>query len=147
MTTFRAPEKAILSKEQLAAFQSSNTYAKITSYIEVLNNAVVGCKLTDECSQSQVRWGPLWHLRFSFRLFHRADCLPVRGVFARIIKGVAALIEVLDRVEALAGETPPVDNAASRFGNPAFKTFYDKVQQARERWGFCPYDFSEDQER
>lgn len=55
MTTFRAPEKAILSKEQLSAFPSSNTYAKITSYLEVLNSAVVGCKLTDECSQSQVR--------------------------------------------------------------------------------------------
>jgi serine/threonine-protein phosphatase 2A activator len=41
------------------------------------------------------------------------------------------LIEVLDRVEALAKETPPVDNATSRFGNPAFKTFYDKVQQVR----------------
>jgi len=37
---------------------------------------------------------------------------------------------VLDRVEALARETPAVDNATSRFGNPAFKTFYDKVQQA-----------------
>jgi serine/threonine-protein phosphatase 2A activator len=35
-------------------------------------------------------------------------------------------------VEVLAKETPPVDNAASRFGNPAFKTFYDKVQQARD---------------
>ncbi|KAH9984857.1 hypothetical protein BJV77DRAFT_1035521 [Russula vinacea] len=97
MTTFRALEKGILSKEQLSAFQSSNTYAKLTSYIEVLNSAVVGCKLTDECTQSQ---------------------------------GVEALIEVLDRVEALAKETPPVDNEASRFGNPAFKTFYDKVQQA-----------------
>jgi hypothetical protein len=39
---------------------------------------------------------------------------------------------VLDRVEALVNETPPVDNAASRFGNPAFKTFYDKVQQVRD---------------
>lgn len=55
MTTFRALEKGILSKEQLSAFQSSNTYAKLTSYIEVLNSAVVGCKLTDECTQSQVR--------------------------------------------------------------------------------------------
>lgn len=55
MTSFRALEKAILSPEQLAAFQSSKTYAKVTSYIEALNNAVVGYKLTDECSQSQVR--------------------------------------------------------------------------------------------
>jgi serine/threonine-protein phosphatase 2A activator len=46
------------------------------------------------------------------------------------------LIEVLDRVEALAKETPPVDNAASRFGNPAFRTFYDKVQQVRETMDF-----------
>jgi len=41
---------------------------------------------------------------------------------------------VLDRVEVLAKETPPVDNAASRFGNPAFKTFYDKVQQVRSEF-------------
>ncbi|KAF8497407.1 Phosphotyrosyl phosphatase activator [Russula emetica] len=101
MTTFRALEKAILSKEQLAAFQSSKTCAKVTSYIEVLNNAVIGRKLTDECTQSG---------------------------------GVVALIEVLDRVEALAKETPPVDNATSRFGNPAFRTFYDKVLQAAPRF-------------
>ncbi len=46
------------------------------------------------------------------------------------------MIEVLDRVEALAKETPPVDNATSRFGNPAFRTFYDKVQQVRETMEF-----------
>lgn len=58
MTTFRALEKAILTKEQLTAFQSSKTCAKVTSYIEVLNNAVVGRKLTDECTQSEVRRAP-----------------------------------------------------------------------------------------
>ena len=46
------------------------------------------------------------------------------------------MIEVLDRVEALAKETPPVDNATSRFGNPAFRTFYDKVQEVRGNDGF-----------
>ena len=55
MSSFRVLEKAILTKEQLASFQSSKAYAKVTSYIETLNNAVVGCKLTDECAQSQVR--------------------------------------------------------------------------------------------
>jgi hypothetical protein len=55
MTSFRPLEKAILSKEQLDAFRSSKTYVKVTSYIETLNNAVVGSKLTDECAQSQVR--------------------------------------------------------------------------------------------
>ncbi|KAI0298346.1 Phosphotyrosyl phosphatase activator [Multifurca ochricompacta] len=100
MTSFRPLQKAILTKEQLVAFQSSRTYEIITSYIETLNGAVVGVKLTDECTQSP---------------------------------GVTALVVVLDRVEALARETPPVDNAASRFGNPAFKTFYDKVQEAAPR--------------
>ncbi|PCH37425.1 Phosphotyrosyl phosphatase activator [Wolfiporia cocos MD-104 SS10] len=44
--------------------------------------------------------------------------------------GVKAIFEILDRVEQLAKDTPPVDNKASRFGNPAFRTFYDKVAEA-----------------
>ena len=33
-----------------------------------------------------------------------------------------------------------MDNAASRFGNPAFKTFYDKVQQVRTiLFSFSPH--------
>ena len=31
---------------------------------------------------------------------------------------------------SIAKETPAVDNSGSRFGNPAFKTFYDKVKTA-----------------
>lgn len=42
-----------------------------------------------------------------------------------------AVLSVLERVEDLAKATPPVDNKASRFGNPAFRTFYDKVQEVR----------------
>ncbi len=55
MTSFQPLQKAILTKEQLEAFQASNTYASITSYLEALNNSVVGVKLTDECAASQVR--------------------------------------------------------------------------------------------
>ena len=39
---------------------------------------------------------------------------------------------MLDEVEEIAKSIPPVDNSASRFGNPAFKTFYDKVQDVRD---------------
>ena len=46
-------------------------------------------------------------------------------------QGVEAVIHVLDRVEETAKGIPPVDNKASRFGNPAFKTFYDKVTEVR----------------
>lgn len=35
----------------------------------------------------------------------------------------------MDEVEQLVREIPPVDNAKSRFGNPAFQTFYDRLAE------------------
>ncbi|KAF9461796.1 Phosphotyrosyl phosphatase activator [Collybia nuda] len=43
--------------------------------------------------------------------------------------GVVAILEMLDEVEEVANNTPPVENSASRFGNPAFRTFYDKISE------------------
>lgn len=57
MMSFQVPRKAILSKEQLEYFQKSKTHDDIVSHIETLNNAVVGSKLNDECSQSEVSIG------------------------------------------------------------------------------------------
>jgi len=37
------------------------------------------------------------------------------------------LISILDTILDIAKATPPVDNKLSRFGNPAFKEFYDRV--------------------
>lgn len=42
----------------------------------------------------------------------------------------SSLLALLEEIDAIALTTPPVDNAGSRFGNPAFKEFYDKVQAA-----------------
>ncbi|KAG9027122.1 Serine/threonine-protein phosphatase 2A activator 2 [Tulasnella sp. JGI-2019a] len=42
---------------------------------------------------------------------------------------IGAIMHVLDQVDGLAKATPPVENSASRFGNPAFRTFYDKVSE------------------
>lgn len=53
-TPYNPPRKYILSKEQLEAFQISKTYQDIISYIETLNESVVGVKLTDECDESAV---------------------------------------------------------------------------------------------
>lgn len=47
-------------------------------------------------------------------------------------KGVTAVLDVLDKIAQIAKDIPPVDNAASRFGNPAFRTFYDKVSEVRK---------------
>ncbi|CAO1621073.1 unnamed protein product [Parajaminaea phylloscopi] len=41
---------------------------------------------------------------------------------------VQSILDVLDRVDQLVSETPPVENAASRFGNPAFRDFYRKLK-------------------
>ncbi|KAJ7460699.1 Phosphotyrosyl phosphatase activator [Mycena latifolia] len=43
--------------------------------------------------------------------------------------GVTAVLGVLGAVEEAAHAIPPVENAASRFGNPAFRTFYDRVSE------------------
>ncbi|PPQ79012.1 hypothetical protein CVT25_002321 [Psilocybe cyanescens] len=50
--SYQVPRKAILSKEQLQYFQESKTHQDIVSYIETLNDAVIGSKLTDDCSMS-----------------------------------------------------------------------------------------------
>lgn len=47
---------------------------------------------------------------------------------------------MLDEVEEIAKSIPPVDNSASRFGNPAFKTFYDKVQEVSLSTSFLSSD-------
>jgi serine/threonine-protein phosphatase 2A activator len=52
--SYHVPRKCILSKEQLQHFQESQTHKDIVSYIETLNNALIGSKLTDECSMSPV---------------------------------------------------------------------------------------------
>ncbi|KAJ7151700.1 Phosphotyrosyl phosphatase activator [Mycena filopes] len=91
---FQIPSKAILTPSQLEYFQTSSTHTDILTYINALNDSVVGVKLSAECSQSP---------------------------------GITAVLAVLDAVEAAAHDIPPVENAASRFGNPAFRTFYDRV--------------------
>lgn len=42
---------------------------------------------------------------------------------------IQKIVQMLDEVLDTAKSIPPVDNAASRFGNPAFKTFYDRVKE------------------
>lgn len=44
-------------------------------------------------------------------------------------------------------DTPPVENGKSRFGNPAFRTFYDRVNEVRI-WSLlhkCAFPMSADQ--
>ncbi|KAK7040597.1 Serine/threonine-protein phosphatase 2A activator [Favolaschia claudopus] len=88
---FQKPTKAILTPAQLEYFQTCPTHNQILDYIGVLNDAVVGVKLSADCQQSD---------------------------------GATAVLKILDEVEATARAIPPVENAASRFGNPACALFH-----------------------
>lgn len=55
MSTYISPRKVILTKEQLDLFHASKTHELIVSYVNALNESIVGVKLTDECTESPVR--------------------------------------------------------------------------------------------
>jgi serine/threonine-protein phosphatase 2A activator len=44
-------------------------------------------------------------------------------------QNVTDLLQVLERIKEIAHSHPPVDNKASRFGNPGFREFYDHLDQ------------------
>ena len=47
------------------------------------------------------------------------------------------MLDILDDISAMAHSIPPVDNKLSRFGNPAFRTFYDKVSEVIASCNMC----------
>jgi serine/threonine-protein phosphatase 2A activator len=124
-TSYRAPTKRILSAAQLQAFQSSQTHEDIVTFIEECNDAVRNVKLSEAGEPSEVgaRCG-------KSTLFDTAADKLASNCQQQPVKSILA---ILDEVEAIAASTPPVDNSLSRFGNPAFKDFYDKLQAASPR--------------
>lgn len=55
--SFEPPTKEILTPQQLEQFQQSQTHSQILAYIQRLNEAVVGVKLQDPCTESDVSDG------------------------------------------------------------------------------------------
>ena len=47
---------------------------------------------------------------------------------------IIKLLSILDAVEALILQNPPVDQGTSRFGNPAFRAFVDSVSASSTSW-------------
>ncbi|KAK4054625.1 Serine/threonine-protein phosphatase 2A activator 2 [Microbotryomycetes sp. JL221] len=95
------PQKRIISRAHLQAFIESSTHKDLCTFVQELNDSVIGVKLTDEVQLSPV---------------------------------AEALCDILNKVEQVIKQTPPVDNGKSRFGNPAFKQFYDKVAESATQW-------------
>jgi hypothetical protein len=54
-TSDSLPRKRILSPAHLAAFKESDTYKDIVGFVEELNGAIVGKKLSDAKADSPVR--------------------------------------------------------------------------------------------
>lgn len=53
-SSYHAPRKVILTKENLEAFQESKTHAYVVDYIKTLNDSTLGVKLLDDCPASPV---------------------------------------------------------------------------------------------
>jgi serine/threonine-protein phosphatase 2A activator len=62
---YSPPQKLILTPAQLAYFQDSETYKSIIGYIEILNQAILSCKLTDECPEGEVGGPQLLFQRYT----------------------------------------------------------------------------------
>jgi len=120
------PTKRIVSKAHLDVWLSSATHSDVVAFVEELNESVVGVKLTDDLPSSPVRPRPS-HPRPS------SSPSPLTKAAPPLCRSQAvdALVSVLEAVEQLYHDTPPVDNGGSRFGNPAFRDFYDKVASVR----------------
>lgn len=106
------PAKRIVSPAHLRRFLDSDTHAQLTRFIEQLNAAITAVKLTDQIPESPVCAAPLRASLSSFQ-------------------AVQQLLGVLEAVHQITLAIPPVDNGKSRFGNPAFRDFYDEVQRVR----------------
>lgn len=114
--SFEIPTKYILSSDQLEDFQNSQTHADIVTFIEQLNESVISVKLTDDVEVT-VR-SLFFVLKSAAEARHTAQ-----------EQRIDSILNILEQVQSIASQTPPVDNKASRFGNPAFRTFHDKVEQ------------------
>jgi serine/threonine-protein phosphatase 2A activator len=110
------PIKRIISTHNLQQFIASQTYTDLIDFITRLNNSIINVKLSDQIPQSLVCQHFLYLV------------LTLELTWSERIKVIDQLLAILDKVEIIIQQTPPIDNGQSRFGNPAFRTFYDTLK-------------------
>ncbi|KAK9453913.1 hypothetical protein V1511DRAFT_489342 [Dipodascopsis uninucleata] len=103
---FKVPQKRLLTNDDLEVFLTSDTYTDIITFIEDLSNSVRGLKNSDPCMKSENICDQLTEFQ-----------------------GSSAVVKILDEIEQYVEQAPPVANEKSRFGNPAFRKFYDVVEK------------------
>ncbi|KMS64896.1 hypothetical protein BVRB_041550, partial [Beta vulgaris subsp. vulgaris] len=95
---FRKPSKRIGSREDLDAFLASSCCQLFISFIERLNSSVIGVPISSD------------------RLVSRTPS-----------KVIMLILSLLDTLLKWIDDIPAQDNNQSRFGNPAFRLFYDRL--------------------
>ena len=98
------PTRRILSERDHELFQASSTHNLVVAFVFHLSDSVQNRTISD-VQKSPVAEDP----------------------------GIIALLEVLDEAEKILEACPPLDTG-SRFGNPAFRTYLDKTNEALPGW-------------
>nr|OQO06861.1 hypothetical protein B0A51_17439 [Rachicladosporium sp. CCFEE 5018] len=102
--TYSRPSRRILSERDHGNFLSSPTHDLIVSFVFTLSDSIRQVKVSD-VAKSPAAQEPI----------------------------VRTLLEVLDEADALVKDCPALDTG-SRFGNPAFRTFLEAVDQKLAAW-------------
>ncbi|KAK5135852.1 hypothetical protein LTR08_004501 [Meristemomyces frigidus] len=102
--SFSHPSRRILSEHDHQLFLTSQTHDLIVSFVFTLSDSVRGTTVS-EAVKSPAAQKPV----------------------------VAALLAVLDEAEKVLARCPPLDTG-SRFGNPAFRSFLEQVDEALPSW-------------
>ena len=98
------PSRRILSERDHELFQASSAYNLVVSFVFNLSDSVQN-KTVSDVQKSPAAQDP----------------------------AIVALLAVLDEAEKILEACPPLDTG-SRFGNPAFRTFLDKANEALPSW-------------
>ncbi|KKA30457.1 hypothetical protein TD95_000641 [Thielaviopsis punctulata] len=102
--TFQVPSRRILSKKDHELFLTSPANTLIQAWIFGLTDAVVGIPCSAVADNE------------------------------KLSPAVLQLLKILDEIEGMVQQAPPDEQAGSRFGNKAFRTFVDLIKSRMADW-------------